>query len=516
MSGVAAPLRTLGRVRKRFRRRGTRRDRGDNGYLAYALLMVGVTALFPVVRALVLLAASDGAREAFAVTLGAPGGWRPGAGAAGAVLVALAGLGAMRGPVAPSGFWVTLLAAGPIPARLALARHFSAALGLVAVLLSSLGALAGIARGGGSGPILLAAAAGAAFAVISACAWLAGQLLGPRSWVLAAALAALVATSLALGWTLTPWGLTGLAVLGNGAVLGDGAALVVLWALALACLAAVPALLSRLRPEALLQQADAWERVGTSAGLGDISTALGALRSAPSQLRGVRAVRALAPFRLFWVRDLVGAARTPVRLAVGAIALAVLGALGAFGSLGAVGAAAGPLSAAGHLPAATAGAVLGGGVYLALSTLTDGFRHAAVASGAPALYGVSTARLFALHAGLPVSLGVLLVAVGAGLVSAAAVPGVALATLVAVSARAFGALKGPMPVLLATTPISSPAGDPGIIFQLLWRADALLFATAAGAGVMVIAGAGLPWAAGLAIAATLLCVWGTRRRITRG
>lgn len=510
MSGVAAPLRTLGRVRKRFRRRGTRRDRGDNGYLAYALLMVGVTALFPVVRALVLFAASDGAREAFAATLGAPGGWRPVAGAAGAVLVALAGLGPMRGPVAPSGFWVTLLAAGPIPARLALARHLSAALGLVAVLLSSLGALAGIASGGGAGPILIAADAGAAFAVISACAWLAGQLLGPRSWLLAAALAALVATSLALGWTLTPWGLAGLAVLGNGA------ALVVLWALALACLAAVPALLSRLRPEALLQQADAWERVGTSAGLGDISTALGALRSAPSQLRGVRAVRALAPFRLFWVRDLVGAARTPVRLAVGAIALAVLGALGAVGSLGAVGAAAGPLSAAGHLPAATAGAVLGGGVYLALSTLTDGFRHAAVASGAPALYGVSTARLFALHAGLPVSLGVLLVAVGAGLVSAAAVPGVALATLVAVSARAFGALKGPMPVLLATTPISSPAGDPGIIFQLLWRADALLFATAAGAGLMVLAGASLPWAAGLAIAATLLCVWGTRRRIARG
>ena len=591
-----SPRAALRRVRRRFRRRGSSRDLGDTGYLFYALLLVLLIAVFPVVRALVLAAASPESGAWFAATLGASGGWQPVASFAGVVLAALAGLGALRGPVAPSYFWVTLLAGGPIPARTALSRQFVGALAVLLVLFCALGALVGVAAnagaelasgavsaGGDAVPagvaawpdafsagltlgspmrtVVLAALAGGAFAVLAACAWLWGQVCGARSWLLAAAIAGLVIVTGAFALPYTPWGLAGKAVVGTAVVwdpsaLGSLGTLGAVWAIAAVCLGAVPALLGRLRPESLLQQAGAWERVSTSAGLGDFTTALGAIRATPSSFRHVRAVRRLPALAQFGVRDLVGAARTPVRLAVGCLALAGVGAVACVFALagGAVaGTAGGAAAAAGggglDWGVALLGGCLGLAAYLALSTFTDGFRHAATAAGVPALYGISTGRLFLRHAVFPTAAGLLLPATGGLLAWAmhywgvtgrgmlggsglgvtgqgggapevgavtATLGAVALAVAVGVAARAFNSLKGPIPVLLATTPISSPAGDPGIIFQLLWRADALIYATAAGALLLLLASTSPVAALGAAAAAALLLCGGTRRRIARG
>ena len=263
-------------------------------------------------------------------------------------------------------------------------------------------------------------------------------------------------------------------------------------------------MLDRLLPAALGTQAAAWDRAGNSAGLGDFATALGSVRADPSRLRSARAIRRLPLVPLFFVRDLVGAARTPVRFAVACAALATCGALGSWGSA----------TLSSGVSVAVCAFLAGFGGYLALSALTDAFRHDAVAAGAPALCGVATPRLFALHAVFPAVTAPLLVSVG-GAIGGGSVLGACLVGLVAVAARAFNSLKGPLPVLLATTPIWSPAGDPGIIFQLLWRADALLYASAAAAAVHLLARSQPLAATGVAAAAALLLVGGTRRRIAR-
>src|SRR5690606_1048322 len=95
----------------------------------------------------------------------------------------------------------------------------------------------------------------------------------------------------------------------------------------------------------------------------------------------------------------------------------------------------------------------------------------------------------------------------------AAASALLLVAMIAVAARAYDSLKGPIPVVLATTPIASPAGDPGIVLQLIWRADALLLAVIGGAAAVRFGATGASLTLWLALGVVVWCVAGTHRRI---
>lgn len=503
---------SLRRIRRIYRSRGSQRSRGELGYLVYTLVFATITAFFPVARAVVLAVLSPGATGALQFAVSSGSGVRTAAIAAGVVLVALASLGAARGPVAPAPFFVTLLVGGPIPRRIALRRPLIGSTSLLCIALFVAGALLGIGLGFGLGdggwwavaaPILTAVV----LAIIGAWLWLAGQVLGARAWWIALPLAAAVVLSALLPSTilcLTPWGAAG------SAAFGSLPAVIALGGLATVALLTAPRLLDRLAFEPLLSQARAWEAAGVAAGLGDFSTALGVLRVLPTAFRGVRAVRELPLAVRFFVRDLVGALRTPVRFAVSLLSLAASSALTAA-----------LLPDASGLVPALLGAGLGICCMFSASGLTDGFRHAAETAASPAIYRWSTGRLYLLHTAFPAVAGTSAALVGAAIGSALGgvlAPSVLfcapLVVLVCVAARAYDSLKGPLPIVL-TTPIPAPAGDPSILFQLIWRADALIAAGfVGGLAIHLASPAPLPAATACLFAIALFAL-GTARRIAR-
>ncbi len=274
--------------------------------------------------------------------------------------------------------------------------------------------------------------------------------------------------------------------------------------LAVVAVAAGRPLLDWLRSARLAEDAARWRAAGTAALSGDVAHALGGLRARPSVGRRWRAVRSGPAAVVFLVRDLVGAARTPVRLAVGIVAL-----------VGAVVL----LAVATSLPTGWLLAALGAGLaYLALGVLTDGFRHATDAAVAPPLYAYSTLALFTRHGLAPLAVAVAALVAGIG---GAAVLGVGVrplpvcvVLLVVLLVRAYDSAKGPLPVLLLT-PIPSPIGDLSSLNVSLWQADALLIAVIIGA-LAVAAAPGPP--VGLLLLALViagLLVVGLRRRLRR-
>lgn len=516
MSGTAA-ARRLRLLRSMYRSRGSQRPRVDLAYLVYLLVFATITAFFPIARAIVLALLSPSAADVLRAAAETGDGARAVALIAGLLTVAAAGLGAIRGPVAPSPFFVALLAGGPLPRQISLGGPFRASLAVLLVVLAASAALLGAGIGGAvaaSMTVDIIRSAGAALALgcVIAAVWLAGQVLGPRAWWIAAPLALAVALTAAAAlpvadavlWA-TPWGLAGLATFGSAAALS------LLALLATAALLGVRPLLGVLREEALLAQARSWEVAAVSAGLGDFQAALGSLRAQPGRFRRLRAVRRLPLLALFLVRDLVGAARTPVRLALSLLVLAT-GAAGVAAVAGAVGITGSPDTAA----PALLGAAWGMLCHVGAGGLADGFRHAADTAGSPALYRWGTGRLYLLHAGFPTIAVALVVLVGGAALrpDAGLLLLVALVALVGVVSRAFDSLKGPLPVVL-TTPIPSPAGDPSILFQLLWRADALVAAGGVGALAIHLGASNALTGAGAACAGIIALALLARRRIVR-
>ncbi|MBU4215779.1 MAG: hypothetical protein KJ792_14115 [Actinobacteria bacterium] len=471
----------LGALRRAYRARGARRGASDMAYSLYLAALMTPLVAFPILRAVVLALAAP---PSLAALVGPSSVAAVGA-ALGLTLAGLVWLGALYGPVNLEPAFVRLLADTDLPHHRALVRPFvtKAAIAVAALLAAAVlfgGVFMGAGVAGLGGAVRFMALC-AVFAVVGAVTWLAGQAASPR-------VAGLV------GGLLTVLTVLGLAVPAVGAVLPwDWVAVawppaatsfalsdVALVLLAFVAVGAARPLLDLLRSARLAEDAARWRAVGTAALSGDVAHALGGLRARPSVGRRWRAVRGGPSAALFLVRDLVGAARTPVRLAVGVVSLVVAVVL---------------LAVATSLPTGWVLAAFGAALaYLALGALTDGFRHATDAAVAPPLYGYTTPALFIRHGLAPLAVALVSTAVGVG---AAAVLGVGVRVLpvcavlvLVVLIRAFDSAKGPLPVLLLT-PMPSPFGDLSSLNVSLWQADAFLIALVTGA-LAVAAAPGSP------------------------
>lgn len=462
-------------TRRRYAERVGPRAPGDTAYLAYLVVLVLAMVVIPLLIGMgrvlsqpEILSALQSPRSDRVVHL-----------VSGVFLAAAAALGLHRGPAHLPPVLVVILAGNDLPRSRTLRRPFvGAALGVI-VLVTVAGALVGtVLTLGGEAEVLAAVSlvgASAALGAIGATMWLAGQRAGNRhGWLLPASL--LVATLITLPLptlaAVTPWGW--MAQTWPPTASGPPWALLPLVLVALVCLDRAAGLLDRVPGAVLLDQARRWEIVSVAAFTGDLSSALATFRSRPVLGRGWRAVPGVVAPLQYLVRDLVGAARTPVRMLTG-LSFLTLG--GLLTSLAGAGTPLPPWVLAG-LGAATS--------FAALGTLTDGFRHAGATRWAPTLFGHLTGRLYLLHTAFPVLAtvgctlagGVVarLIGWGAADLLAALLPGV-----LVVAVRAFDSVKGPLPLTLLT-PVPSPVGDMSGVVVMAWQADALLLSVALGVG----------------------------------
>ncbi|QHC54994.1 hypothetical protein EV639_102185 [Rathayibacter tanaceti] len=476
-------------VRALHRGRAGARAR-PRAYAAYLVAMTVIVVVLPVGRALAIASAE----------LGASGVLDPApavAAVAGLALPAVVVLGRVRGPAVGEPHTTAVLLATDLRRWRVLRRPAltaTTALALVGTVASALVALAAAA------PVGPAAIGGAAFSVLLALAWLAGQCLPARlPAVLAAVLTAVAVLGLLVPAVLPvlPAGLVAAAVAGREPV----GAVVALVALAVALLPAAPRMLDLARGPLLLAQARQWSSTARLGATGDLADSLSGYRALPSRGRRLRAVR-VAPFALAVpVRDAIGALRTPGR---SASALVALGAAGAAVVLAAV-----VPSALLAVPAAAAGVL----AYLGAGVWSDGFRHAAATAGQPALVAPPPFELLLLHGLLPVVLAVAVALLGALsaslLLPGSALPVAAAKAVVAVAARAMDATRGPLPPSLLG-PVPLPFGDGAGAVVLLWNL----------AGVLVSAAAAVALASAPALVAGVplvaaCCLLVARRRLAR-
>jgi hypothetical protein len=446
------------------RGRGAHRTRSDTAYLVYVSVLVAAIAGVPVVRAIVLALATPSAMEALS-----DAGIARIVAVLGALLwLSALALGRIRGPIAPEPFVAVALGRSDISPRSAWARDLLwSAVGVC----SSAGALAALAV---SGFLAHAEAIDTSiafivgsilFAVPTAAAWLAGQVLPRRG----AILLGVVLTALLAAAVFVPLRPPLLPASAIAAVwpIASGATWAALAALAVCAVAAVVVmaiLLDRILPVTVEEHAQRWEAMTVLAATGDISGALDRTRARPTTGRRVR-----IPFTqplIFAVlqRATIGLARTPLRTVVAVTALATAGVGWAwFAQLQG-----GPR----WVPAIGAGVL----TFAALGSFIDGFREAADTAGRPALYGRSAGRMLLLHLPLPLLAGAVIPSVSAVVAGGGPQIAATAATIgvVLVAVRAYDSTKGPMPVELMM-PVPTPAGDASSIGMWTWQADALLW-----------------------------------------
>jgi hypothetical protein len=313
--------------------------------------------------------------------------------------------------------------------------------------------------------------------VISSLAWLFGQAMPRTAALLAPVIFALgtVTSTVPAMQPFTPWGWAGLAY---PAATTTGT-LPPLVAVTAAAVTVAPALMSRLTLTLLTAQAARWEAATSHATGMELAAAATVYQPAPKVGRHLRAVRpALRRPLLFLLRDAVGAARTPVRLAAATLALAAAAALFTF-------------SLVPESPSWILGGVAGVILFAGLGPLTDGIRHAAsVASDLP-LYGISDERLLTYHTLFPVLTTIVVLVLATAICSLLighaipAVLGSLTLGILAIIARIGNALKGPLPPALLT-PIPTPMGDLGAAARLAWATDGLLLTALAGASAALL------------------------------
>lgn len=461
-----------------YRGRGEARTGKDIGFAVYIVAMGALLLVFPVLSWTVLLLVEP---SVFSMLTAPSAGHMAGV-VCGLVLVAAAAAGQVGGPVALSPFFVTLLAGTDISRGRALRRPFFATTVIVALGALAIGLLfSGVLVFTGASSFLAGLVfvlACVAFSVLVSVVWLASQCMTSWTWVLPTLLlAATVLTAVVdplmvympWGWVgglwptqtdLPPWPLI---PLGITTVIGG---------------VCVPRILNALQGERLREQGQQWRSASTAAQAGDFATAFAGFRAKPSLGRRWTAVPRSPLFVRFFLRDLIGAMRTPARClaGVGVLIFAYWVIALAFVS--------GPWP--GWLPAGI-GAALG---YLALGVLCDGFRHAAEAAGSPPLYGYTTAKLYLLHSLFPLALSLVGAVIGIGLATHGGVPVGSAGAVVAVAVllvlvRAYDSAKGPLPMSLLT-PAPSPVGDTSGLAVLSWQADALLIATIAGTVIISV------------------------------
>lgn len=498
---LLTPSERIGATRRLHRDRGGSRTQRDTAYLAYLVVLVLAMVVIP----LLIGIARSLAQPQVLTALRSPASEQVVLLVSGALLAAASAVGTHRGPAHLPPVLVGILAATDLPRARTLLRPFVlAALGLTLLFTVAGGLVATVLHVEGATDVpgaLAFTGASACLGVIAAAAWLAGQRIGPRhGWLLTASLLGATLLTLVIPWLalVTPWGWV--AEVWPPTADGGPAALLPLALVALVCAERAPRVLDRVRGSLLLQQARQWEVVSIAAYTGDLASALATFRARPGLGRTWRAVPGAGSIVQYAVRDLVGAARTPVRAVSGLLLLVVGGFLAALALAGTA------------VPAwllVSLGAVA---TFAALGTLTDGFRHAAQTRWAPTLFGHTTGRLFLLHATLPV-----VVAVGGALVGGvlarttgwptAGLGEAAVLAALIVAVRAFDATKGPLPLTLLT-PAPSPVGDLSGLMVMAWQADSLLLSVAlavglahlsATTGLLVILGAALLAVAGVVL-----------------
>ncbi|GAA5098173.1 hypothetical protein GCM10025760_33120 [Microbacterium yannicii] len=454
------------------------RTAGDRGYLVYMFFMVALLVAAPVARAVWLSASSMEGAALFA---------SPAAPAVTALVVACVWAGALllgreRGPALRPPFLTHALATIDLPRSDTFAGPVLRAGAMVtasttiaaAVVASSL-----VSRGLAEPLHALAfTAVGAAVGIITTAFWLIGQAFSRAAIPLALGSLALGAATATFPSTrpFSPWGGVALAYPGVGSM----SAAATVCALAIALAASLPTVMNRLSHAELAAQAARWDSVTIHAAGMDFSTAAAIYQGRPHRGRRLRAVRPMNRLSVtFFIRDAVGATRTPGRLIAGILALIGAGALIV-------------LAFAPTAPSLLLGAGAGVLLFTGLGPLTDGLRHAAyVASDLP-LYGISDAHLLTNHLLFPVTMtAIVLVAtvlVCAATTGIAVIPPLLSALtlgLLTLVARVSNALKGPLqPALLA--PIPTPMGDLGAAIRLIWALDALLVAAMAGVSATLI------------------------------
>lgn len=466
---VTAPLRI-------WRSRNTR-ARGDHAYLAYMILMLTLVTVAPIVRAIsVSMTSTEGIAlltspaASSVTTLAVSGIW------AFSLL-----LGKVRGPALRPPFVTHALASSSLPRATSFVGPLLRSSTILVALTTVVGVLIGasLVLTGHSKPsdAMLFVLASTCVGIISSIAWLVGQAM-PRTASLLAptvfALGAVTSTVPAIQ-PFTPWGWVGLAY-PVAAATGTLAPLLAVTAVAVAC---APTLLSRLTLTLLTAQATRWEAATSHATGMELAAAATVYQAAPKVGRHLRTVRpALRRPLVFLLRDAVGAARTPVRFATAALALAAAAALFT-------------LSLVPESPDWALSAIAGVILFAALGPFTDGIRHAAsVASDLP-LYGITDERLLAYHTLFPVLATVIVLVIATAICSLLighaipAILGSLSLGILAIIARIGNALKGPLPPALLT-PIPTPMGDLGAAARLAWAMDSVLLTALAGASTALV------------------------------
>jgi hypothetical protein len=483
----------------------------DRWYRVYVFIALGLVVVAPVAR-LVWTTAGSAEGVAALTSARAPG-------VSGIVVAALIGaalvLGRERGPVSSTPLLVFALATADLPRLAAFRRPLVRAGAVLVVSGAGAGAVIGatLVRAGAASPGagVLVVVAGALVGVVILVSWLAGQA-APRAAVWSAAgvvVTAVVGRFVPAVSVATPGGWVERAYPVGGVAPPEIAAVLSLVAAVGVALAVTPWLMARLRSHDLLAQASRWEAASSLVSGVDLAGATAVYRSRPRVGRRSGAVR---PSRwrawTFVRRDASGAARTPVRLALGVVALVG----------GGVVLAAATSSTGGGSSAVDStvlfGAAAGLLVFAGLGPVTDGLRHAAAVAADVTLYGVGDLHLLGLHGLFPSVLAVV-VLVTAGVATASlvastaggAVPVASAAVaLLSLGVRVIGALKGPMPPALLL-PVSSPAGDPMALVRVIWAVDGLVLAGLVGGAAALVAVTPVP----LVLTAVLLGVVGASR-----
>lgn len=461
---LSTPRERLAAGRAVWRDRSTRHSIGDSAYLVYITVLVTAIVAVPVVRTIAIALARPEAISSFSSPISATivsvvvaSSW----------CAALA-LGRIRGPVAPSPFRAATIGFSDLDPRRAWGRSVA---GAGVALVSVCTVIAALIVSGFlvTGANLSAAAffvLGAALSAIPMLLlWLAGQALGRRAIGAIGTALAILLTSAAF-FPATPYTLAGaLGALWPGIGNTGAPSLTALVTLSVCALSAcaTPVILARLRGDTVLEHAITWEATTVLATAGDISGALGRGRRGPSVGRrlhiGLRQPLALAVLQ----RDVVSAARTPLRSLVALVTLAATGACWAWAEV-----APPPVP---WLPPILAGLA----AFAALGAFSDGFRGASDSAGRPALFGLSAERLLLLHSILPL-LVVLVSTPTAALLAGGSFRSAAIAVAagcVATAVRIFDSAKGPLPISLMM-PVPTPMGDASAVAIWLWQADALL------------------------------------------
>jgi len=478
----------------------------DSAYVLYMGVLLAAIVGIPAVRAATVLLA----QPAVLATLRDPAASDAVYLVATAILLVAILMGGVRGPALLNPFLTVAVAGNDLPRRYSLRRPFHLSQMVMAAILvvpaTLLAFILGVTGGGNLVHCLVFVLGSALFATSAGVLWLwSQQLRKSRRALLAGALAAVTVIPLlfprALPFVPSAW----IAGLWPDESPMSWWPLVVVAFATVAALAAVPRLLDNLDGVELLSQAHRWQSVGTLGYVGDFAGAFGQFRAKPSVGRRWRAVLAAPPLVQFFVADLVGTFRVPVRFITGAMTLLLAGFVSTLG-----------LDAAGHpgwmLPAC--GALLG---YLGLGVFSDGFRHAADSAHGPSVYRYSNRQLVAFHAALPGVCAVTFVGLGELLAYLAGAsidsPGVitALAVFIVVL-RLYDAAKPDLPVALMT-PVPTPAGDASGLVILFWQADSVLVALGVGAAASAVVGAAGPPAAVLVVlaAGSALLLYALRR-----